>query len=226
MSHSDGRATGASRTAGSHHFASPSLALRSDKIVAPTAAARSPFGAIPDPPAARPSVLLLPSTADIRRILWLQLLSTIRTRIATLPHWLLQSVGRYTASSISTSSRTANWDILPWTRVITMLFRRTWRRASCTPCMERCQTNSDRRIRAGAGNGSCSFFMLAGARIEDRAVRQLDAQSVATGSDQYPTNWQDGSLCRAVHFARLPSYQSGPEHWPLMLAIWSPYRNI
>ena len=38
----DGPGTGASRTAGPHHFASPALALRSNKIVAPTAASRSP----------------------------------------------------------------------------------------------------------------------------------------------------------------------------------------
>jgi len=129
--------------------------------------------AIPDPPAARPSVLLLPSTAVIRRLLWLRNFNALRLRIATLPRWLWQSVEHCTATLISILSMTNALGTLPWTRVITMHFRRTLQRAWYTPSTGRCQTSSDHGDGAGTGGGSCPFFMFAGASWVTNSQREV-----------------------------------------------------
>src|SRR5690606_9688818 len=61
MAHADGLAAPASRTAGPHHFASPSLRCVPAKSLPPPPPARPPSRAILDPRPARPSADLLPS---------------------------------------------------------------------------------------------------------------------------------------------------------------------
>ncbi|GEM_PF-1691252 len=115
---------------------------------------------------------------------------------------------------------------LPWMRVTTMHFRRTLQRALCTPSTGQCETSSDRTNRAGTGNGSCTFFMFAGVKNDDGEVRKLETFSIVTEPHRDQSICQYGSSRRAIHFAPLASYPSRQEHRPLMLAIWSPFRNI
>jgi len=68
---------------------------------------------------------------------------------------------RYFAA-LAVAERRAHSDASPWMRATTTRFRHTLQRALSIPCMGQWQTSSDRRIGAGAGNGSCPFFCSQG----------------------------------------------------------------
>ena len=157
MSHSDGRATGASRTAGSHHFASPSLRCGPTKsLPLPPLRGRPSGRSLTRRPHAHPSCSCRQRQTSGG---YYGFNCSAQFELGSLlcRAGCCRASSAATASSISTSWRIVSLDTSLWTRATTTRSRHTLQRALCIRCMGQYSMSFDRKSRAGTGSGSCPF---------------------------------------------------------------------